>query len=594
MFAKSSIKVNAVIFAVMVTCAFVYIINAWSPSSYSLALNTIGVETKPDFGHARQIRTDEYWVQTPLTQALVNNHFQRINSTSLYQEDLRINYGLPIFDWGMMFKPALWGYTFLSAPYAFSLYYFSLFSLFVIGYQLFFEKLGLERKSAFVFSIALYFSGAIQAWWTVNASTFAFFPWVMLSIFAIRNNLLYGFSLYYFLVSWQLGNLYPAFSYALGLAGLVWLWKVTERKDLSLKGSVVAALAGGLAVITVWLYFSDYIQMMRDTVYPGLRNVGGGSAISGPMLFSLLVPSALYDADFETVIGHGTTNICEISTFSTLLPSFLIFFTFSKWRFEPSLIVTSFKKNIVPFIIIFIMLLWIVTTVPADAGKYLFLNKVVPNRLMLGFALVVTMLCVVKLVKTQLTVTSTQVVSYWVVYLLVCAIIKQSFDSIKMDIIAAAVTATTMVLLIKTRKSPQIVIICGCCAFSLSTFALFNPLQDARPIFAKHDTEITRRLSEEQKLNGFVLGENLPGAIANGLGFKSVAHVNTTPQLNFWKKKFSDMPAPLFNGIFNRYAHIQLYSEDYISTPSADVIRVPGRCFIKGLDANCGNVDFKN
>lgn len=73
---------------------------------------------------------------------------------------------------------------------------------------------------------------------------FCFFPWVMLSIFAIRNNLLYGFSLYYFLVSWQLGNLYPAFSYALGLAGLVWLWKVTERKDLSLKGSVVAALAG--------------------------------------------------------------------------------------------------------------------------------------------------------------------------------------------------------------------------------------------------------------------------------------------------------------------------------------------------------------
>lgn len=594
MFVKCSMKVNSVIFALMVACAFVYIINAWSPSSYSLALNAIGVEGKPDFGHARQIRTDEYWVQTPLTQALVNNHFQRINNTSLYQEDLRINYGLPIFDWGMVFKPAQWGYTFLSAPYAFSLYYFSLFAFFIIGYQLFFEKLGLERRSAFIFSIALYFSGAIQAWWTVNASTFAFFPWVMLSLFAIRNNLLYGFALYYFLVSWQLGNLYPAFSYALGLASLVWLWKVAERKDLHLKIFVVAALAGIGAVITVWLYFSDYIHIMKDTVYPGLRNVGGGSAISAPMLFSLLVPSAFYDADFETIIGHGTTNICEISTFSTLLPSMLIFFTFPKWRFEPSLMIASIKKNSVPSIIIFIMLLWIVTTIPADAGKYLFLNKVIPNRLMLGFALVVTILCVVKLVKIQLTVTFTKVVSYWVGYLLACAIIKQSLDSMKMDIFAAAVTVTTMVLLIKVRKSPQIVIICGCCAFSLSTFALFNPLQDARPIFAKHNTEITRRLSEEQKQNGFVMGANLPGAIANGLGFKSVAHVNTTPQLDFWKKKFSDIPAPLFNGIFNRYAHIQLYTEDYISTPSADVIRIPERCFTKGLDAKCINVDFKN
>lgn len=594
MFAKSQVKVNAVIFVIMMACAFVYIINAWSPSSYSLALNAIGVEAKPDLGHARQIRTDEYWVQTPLTQALVNNNFKRFNSTSLYNEDLRINYGLPIFDWGMIFKPTQWAYTFLPAPYAFSLYYFSLFALFIIGYQLFFEKLGLERKSAFIFSIALYFSGAIQAWWTVNASTFAFFPWVMLSLLAIRNNLFYGAALYYFLVCWQFGNFYPAFSYALGLAGLVWLWKIAERKDLRLNVLVVAALAGALAVITVWLYFSDYIHMMKDTVYPGLRNVGGGSAISAPMLFSLLIPSAFYDANFETLIGHGTTNICEISTFSTLLPSFLIFFTINRWRFEPSLIIASIKKNSVPFIIIIFMLSWIVTTIPADVGKYLFLNKVVPNRLMLGFALVISMLCVIKLVKSDLTISVRKVLSYWVVYLLICAIIKQSFDAMKMDIIATVVTATTMVLLIKVRQSSSIVIIFGCCAFSLSTFALFNPLQDARTIFAKYDTEIIRQLGEEQKQNGFVLAGNLPGAIANGIGFKSVAHVNTTPQINFWKKKFSDIPAPLFNGIFNRYAHIQLYAENYISTPSADVIRLPERCFLNGVDTKCINVDFKN
>lgn len=594
MFTKSSVRNNAAIIFIITVCAFFYIGNAWSPSSYSLALNAIGVEAQPDFGHARQIRTDEYWVQTPLTQALVNNGFNRFNNTSLYNEDLRINYGLPIFDWGVLFKPTQWGYVFLSAPYAFSVYYFSLFVFFILGYQLFFEKLGLERKSAFLFSISLYFSGAIQAWWTVNASTFSFFPWVMLSLVAIRGNLLYCIVFYYFLVVWQFGNLYPAFSYALGLAGLVWLWKVVDRKEVNVRHFLCAAVAGGIAVLTVWIYFSDYIHMMKDTVYPGLRNVGGGSAISAPMLFSLIIPTAWYDANFEVLIDKGMTNICEISTFSTLLPSFLLFFTFSSWRFQPSLVVASIKNNSVTFIVALLMLLWIVCDIPAEAGKYLFLNKVVANRLMLGFALLISILCVIKLKKIPLNLSMRKVIAYWVIYVLVCAVIKQSLIAIKMDVIAAIATLATMLVLMKCRQSSSLVLTGGCFVFSLCTFALFNPLQDSRPIFAKHDTAVTRQLTKEQLQNGYVLGAGLPGAIANGLGFKSVAHVNTTPQLLFWRKKFPEIPAPLFNGIFNRYAHIQLYSEQHISTPSADVIRVPERCFLNGLSTECKGVDFKN
>lgn len=76
----------------------IYVTNAWSPFSYSLALDGIGIDEHPDFGKASAIRSDEWVVQTPLTQALVNNGFERFNHTSIYKEDLRINYGLPIFD----------------------------------------------------------------------------------------------------------------------------------------------------------------------------------------------------------------------------------------------------------------------------------------------------------------------------------------------------------------------------------------------------------------------------------------------------------------------------------------------------------------
>ncbi|WP_455864903.1 DUF7657 domain-containing protein [Pantoea agglomerans] len=594
MFTKFDIKDNRLILLIIMVCAVVYTFNAWSPSSYSLALNMIGVEASPDFGHARQIRTDEYWVQTPLTQALVDNGFHRFNSTSLYNEDLRINYGLPIFDWGLIFKPSQWFYLFLSPAYAFSAYYFSLFVFFVIGFQLFFEKLGLQRKSAFLFSLSLYFSGAIQAWWTVNASTFAYFPWVMLSAVAIRKNTIYSILFYYFLVTWQLGNLYPPFSYALGLAGIAWLWKVIERPIINVKFLVISAISGVMAVITVYLYYADYIHMMKDTVYPGMRNASGGSPISLPMLLSLLFPSILYDAEFEPVIYKGLTNICEISTFSTLLPSLIVFLSLSKKYLKISSILQLLKDNVLSFSILMLMLIWIVFPIPADIGKYLFLNKVVANRLLLGFGLLVSIICIWKLRTFTPEITSLKLISYWCVYLLVCALVKQSLSAMTMDFVAVGVTLSTMLLFLRYSNSPHLTLFSGCFAFSLCTFALFNPLQDARVIFAKHDTELTRQLADEQKTKGYVLGAGLPGAIANGLGFKSVAHVNTTPQLDFWNYKFSSLPAPLFNGIFNRYAHIQLYSEDYISTPSADVIRIPEKCFKGALKNECDNVGFKN
>lgn len=588
-----NLKDNRLILLIIMVCAVVYVLNAWSPSSYSLALNMIGVESTPDFGHARQIRTDEYWVQTPLTQALVDNGFHRFNTTSLYNEDLRINYGLPIFDWGLIFKPAQWFYLILPPAYAFSAYYFSLFVFFVIGFQLFFEQLGLQRKSAFLFSLSLYFSGAIQAWWTVNASTFAYFPWVMLSVVALRKNALFGVMFYYFLVTWQLGNLYPAFSYALGLAGIAWLWKVIERPIITAKFITVGVLSGTLAVITVYLYFADYIHMMKDTVYPGMRNASGGSPLSLPMLLSFFVPSALYDANFEPVIFKGLTNICEISTFSTILPSLVLFLSLTRKNYKISSLKCLARENILPFAILLLMMIWIVFPIPADIGKYLYLNKVVANRLLLGLGLLVSIICVWTLKKYTPNVTPLKLLIYWCIYLTICGVIKQSFSAMTMDFIAAAVSLVIMLIVLRYSHSPYLTLFSGCFAFSLCTFALFNPLQDSRAIFSKHDTAITKQLTEEQKTNGYVLGAGLPGAIANGLGFKSVAHVNTTPQMAFWQHKFSSLPAPLFNGIFNRYAHIQLYSQDYISTPSADVIRIPDKCFKSTVASECDNVGFK-
>ena len=115
-------SLDKAIYIFLIVYGIIYVFHAWSPSSYGFFLQYIQAEnTGIVWGAPRPIRSDEWAVVTPLTQALVNNDFEQFNTTSLYNENLRINYGLPIYDWGMIFKPTMWGYLLLSPAYAYSL-----------------------------------------------------------------------------------------------------------------------------------------------------------------------------------------------------------------------------------------------------------------------------------------------------------------------------------------------------------------------------------------------------------------------------------------------------------------------------------------
>ena len=126
----------------------VYVSHSWSPSSYAYALsNHYGYQDiSPTLGKPRSIRADEWAVVTPLTQATVRNQFERYNKTSLYEEDLRINYGLPIADWGIAFKPTMWLYGLINPAYAYSFHWFAIFALFIGGYAFLFKKFGASES----------------------------------------------------------------------------------------------------------------------------------------------------------------------------------------------------------------------------------------------------------------------------------------------------------------------------------------------------------------------------------------------------------------------------------------------------------------
>ena len=80
---------------------------------------------------------------------------------------------------------------------------------------------------------------------------------------------------------------------------------------------------------------------------------------------------------------------------------------------------------------------------------------------------------------------------------------------------------------------------------------------------------------QEQSATHTLFEFEYPGAILTGLGLNSFATVLMEPQLEFFRQLFPDLDETRFNEIFNRYAHIQLYSGSEITNPRLDVVRIP-------------------
>jgi hypothetical protein len=148
-------------FEVCVIVLFVaYVAFHLSPSSYALALDQLGEDTSPIVGTPRSIRTDEWAVMTPLFEAAVANNFQEINQTSFYDESLRNFIGLPLLNWGIVFKPLVWGFLILPPALAYSIYWAANAALMLVGWSLLLRTFGFSRSSAAFASVILYFSGS--------------------------------------------------------------------------------------------------------------------------------------------------------------------------------------------------------------------------------------------------------------------------------------------------------------------------------------------------------------------------------------------------------------------------------------------------
>ncbi|SCB08924.1 DUF7657 domain-containing protein [Cupriavidus alkaliphilus] len=565
---------------VLLSLGAIYVGNTWSPSSYGVVLERIGAQGEGlHFGKPRAVRSDEWSVVTPLTQATVRNGLQRFNATSLYQEDLRINYGMPIADWGLIFKPTMWLYPLVNAAYAFSFHWFAIFAVFIVGYSKLFRVAGATQPQSYLLALTLYFTGFSQFWWNEKGPIIALFAGALAVLF-IEAPIVVRVALFYWLAtSWLMTNFYPPLFISLAFAGVVFLlcygreWWRPAR---------LASLAGTslLAAATVVLYLKEYLLRTMQTLYPGQRNFSGG-ALPVERWLSQFFPASSFDRSYNSLIGANVSEIGVVGTWFVVLC--LCFLDYRNLRNA-----LAARRQWVPVAVLFAALAlvtsWMMLPVPAVLGKPLLWNHVQPERMVFaaGLLLVLFALAVVRV--TGLAWSTKRALIFIGVTIASWLLFKASrygFHPRYWNDLYVVPAVLLCSFIQKVRSLQPLTSISGLAAFGGATmFFPFNPVQSAWPIFNVPDTVILQQLTRQAQANDGVLAAyGFSGATLNGLGYRSASHVTPVPSLTMWRQCFAALPVSRVDSIFNRYSHITLIDSEMPILLGPDNVGVPRYLF---------------
>ncbi len=560
----------------------VYVLNSWSPSSYGYFLRQVEPQNSGVvWGEPRPVRSDEWAVVTPLTQATVNNGFKRYNATSFYNEDLRINYGLPIYDWGMFFKPTMWGYLFLSPAKAYSLQWYLTFVLFVVGYFKLFKQIGIREELSIILSFSLFFTGATQFWWDEKGPVYAFFP--LITYFLISKVKIWvKLVMFYWLgVAWLITDFYPPLVISLAFIGGL-LFVANIKLWCSIKNALLLLITSIFTIGTALLYLKDYLINTSKTIYPGHRSFSGGG-VNWQEWSSQIFPFSTFNSHFETIYNINISEVGAIGfAFILILLVHLDFSSVRKYDFK-------WGENRTLILLVLGLILtnaWMVLPIPAWAGKALLWNNVHPNRMVYAAGVLLGMVSLLFLqnlnyvvnLKRAFIYCSIVMLQWWVLKYKPIVLDAKGFSGLEhnyTDFYLLVAVFVSYLLIYRFRISAIHAFTSTSLIASVIVFFGFNPIQSSEAIFATHPNAKKRFDASLDDKSGTLAIAGYPGATLNGLGYKSVTHVTAVPDLKLWKSKFPDMPDSEFGQVFNRYSHIHLSSVSKPTTSAPDVVEVP-------------------
>jgi hypothetical protein len=574
----------------LIALALAYVAGAWTPSSYAEAGRMLGLSgVKPAFGESRPIRSDEWLVATPYFQIAVAADLGPRDTVSPYHEPLKAYFALPSRDWSMAFKPDLWGFLVLDPAHAYSLHFALMALALIVGAALLLRQLGCSPGYALAVGAALFLSQMMQVWWTSHGPVLTFAPWAAVAFLWRARWWLRLPAVAYACAAWIIGELYPPFLIAggLALATLIAAFRPEALRPARLIPGVLAAAAGvGIA----WLHYADLIPVMSATAYPGKRVLDGGGV---PLL---QLPAHLFpyltSLRFEP-LGLWPTNACEVGIVGSFLPLAVLVFgdhaALAEWarRHAASLGVLAAG--------LLLMAAWTWAPIPGRFAPGL--NIVPPNRMLWGFGLGWFMGAAVIGSRVPWRFTPLRVAVFASFVLGAAGVSKLWLTQpplafARFDVVAAAIL---LVLAAARAVRPgwlpaRRAVVLTVLVTALVTFGRFNPVQSARPIFEPQTSPQleTFRAYAAASPKRAVIAEGLYGAVLNGAGVPAFNHTLMQPQLSVMRAAFPDLAPADFDELFNRYEHVQGEVRWAPGLLQADLVAAPPDPFAIPLPVEVG------
>lgn len=361
------------------------------------------------FGTPKDIRMDEWNIFTLaiVSQAMVRPSFPVINP-GWGPAQVPLIFKFPVRHWSMFVRPQFWGFFVLDLERAFA-FYWNVQGVFAVGGV--FLLLMLLTENHFGVSVLgsawMFFSGFIQWWYSnqllpvligcaalviVAAHYLALSP--RRSAIGVSAVVLFACSLNFAL------GLYPPYQVPLVYLGIaVVAGSIGPRIRAGLGRSHLAFRAGcgglalvGIAVLLVVFYREarPAIELMRATIYPGLRLVTGGDRTLARLfggVFGFFMT--------ERRIPQGWISVCEASNFVLLFPIPVAALIWRAWRRRS---VTAVEWSLIVYLLAFVS--WITVGWPRWLATASAVGLAQPIRAVLGLGLGSILLCCVFLAKS--------------------------------------------------------------------------------------------------------------------------------------------------------------------------------------------------
>lgn len=555
----------------------IYVSQTWSPSSYGLVLRQLQAKnTGIVLGEPKPIRSDEWGVITSLTAASVNNHFERYNKTSPYNDDLRIAFAVPINDWGWFFKPTMVLYKFVNPAYAFSFHYFAVFALFILGYTYLFRVVGAGRAPAVLLAFCAYFTAYSQFWWTDKGVLFALYGAAMASLFMRIPKSIRLLLFYWLLTAMMIEMFYPPYIVSLAFVGAVFVMVYGKEwmRPIPFIGLLCSA---GAAAGTAAFYLKDYLIATTKTLYPGGRTVMGGG-VGLRQAASQLFPFSMFDAHLHELMPNS--NICESGTFGVFFV--LLALCFANYRNVPSVLKDRafLRRTTILAVALAMMLAWELLPIPPGVGRVLLWENVQPSRMQYAQGLLLLIFVVHFVTRIGYVIRPARIVIFIAAvvlgWMMLKARIEVPFWPNLIDLLIIPFAIAAYLVARYTKIDPAVPLLAASVVTAALVVGRFNPLQQAWPIFNREDTPVISEMrAAVDPKTGYLVKQFLPESVQNGLGFKSIAYTTAVPQWQFWNQFRDKVDAKTFATAFNRYSNIWMTDEAEPSNPSPDSVKVP-------------------